>query len=56
MAFSKTERWSRRLDDLEKEITRYHRWATGEIVLINPDRLDSVHYAVTKQMIRSENH
>jgi len=54
MAFSKTERWSRKVDDLEKEINKYHRWATGEIVLINPTRMDSVRFAVTKQCTQSE--
>ena len=54
MAFSKTERVSRKLDEIEPLITRYHRWATGEIVLINPDTLTRLQYAVTKQMIRSE--
>ena len=54
MAFSKVEKWSNRLDAIEKDITKYHRWATGEIVLVYPERMDSVRFAVTKQMIQSE--
>lgn len=55
MAYSRTEIWSRRLNEIEPLITRYHRWATGDIVLINPDMMDRVGYAVTKQKIRDEN-
>ena len=54
MAFSKTERWSRKLDEIEPVITRYFRWATADIVLTNPDGLDRLRYAVTKQMIQSK--
>lgn len=54
MAFSKAERWVRRLDEIEPLITRYHRWATADIVLSNPDALTRLQYAVTKQMIQSE--
>jgi hypothetical protein len=53
MAFSKTEKFSRRLDEMEPEIARHHRWATAEIVL-SPDTLDRIRFSVTKQMIRSD--
>lgn len=54
MAFSKVEKWSNRLDAIEKDLTKYHRWATGEIVLVYPERMDKVRYAVTKLSIQSE--
>lgn len=54
MAFSRTDRWSRKLDGIEPVITRYHRWSTGEIVLLNPNAMDRLGYATTKQMIQSE--
>ena len=54
MAFSRSERWSRKLDEIEPVITRYQRWATEDVVLANPDTMDRLRYSVTKQMIRSE--
>ena len=54
MAFSKVEKWSRRLDEIEPVITRHYKWATADIVLSNPDALDRLRYAVTKQMVQSE--
>lgn len=54
MAFSRSERWSRRLDEIEPVITRHHRWATAEIVISNPDTMTRLQYAVTKQMMQSE--
>lgn len=56
MAFSKVERWSRKLDEIEPLITRYHRWATGDIVLIYPDTLNRLAYVVTKIIVQEENH
>lgn len=54
MAFSRCEKWSRRIDEIEPVITRHYKWATADIVLTNPDALTRLQYAVTKQMIRSE--
>ncbi|KAF5052424.1 hypothetical protein DSECCO2_408860 [anaerobic digester metagenome] len=53
MAFSKTERWSRRLDDLEKDINKYHRWTTGEVVPLT-DAVPKFHYAVTKLTLQMD--
>ena len=54
MAFSRIERWARRLDDVEKDINKYYRWATGEVVILSPDTMDRVRYAVTKLNLQSD--
>jgi len=53
MAFSRTERWSNRLDVIEKEINKYHRWTTGEVVPIT-DAVPKLQYAVTKLNLQSD--
>ena len=54
MAFSRVERWANRLDAVEYDINKYHRWATGEIVLLNPDTIQKFEYAVTKILIEPD--
>ncbi len=54
MAFSRVEKWSNRLDAVEKDINKYHRWVIGEIVLPMPNSMPRFRYAVTKILIHSD--
>ena len=53
MAFSKTERVSRKLDGIEPKITRWHRWAVKDIIPFS-EVMDRLEYAVTKQIIQGK--
>ena len=50
MAFSRTERWSKRLDEIERDIVKWQRWTRKDVIPI-ADAIPRLQYAVSKVVI-----